>query len=144
MKAQVPSSVNLDQFNELYIDERRAIVVKYPNGDPPAQDLYANDLGFLHGAQSWVPPIETPSMKIYVQEPSRNGTIFTNYQDGLGGGTSVLNLPRNYWSITTPHGIINYAVPPGLTVKNGALPHLSNWSKPSTSFVHTYHGGYWE
>jgi hypothetical protein len=33
-KAQVPDSVNLDQFNELYIDGRRAIVAKYPNGDP--------------------------------------------------------------------------------------------------------------
>ena len=28
-------------------------------------------------------------------------------------------------------------------MKNGALPHLSNWSNPSTGFVHTFHGGYW-
>jgi hypothetical protein len=43
MKAQIPSSVNLDQFNELYIDDRRAIVAKYPNGDPSTQGLYAKD-----------------------------------------------------------------------------------------------------
>jgi hypothetical protein len=41
MKATVPPSVNLDQFNELYIDDRRAIVAKYPNGDPATQGLYA-------------------------------------------------------------------------------------------------------
>ena len=34
MRAPVPESVNLDQFNELYIDGQRAIVAKYPNGDP--------------------------------------------------------------------------------------------------------------
>ena len=143
MKAQVPPSVNLDQFNELYIDEKRAIVAKYPNGDPSTQGLYANDPGFFDGAQSWMSPIQTPSLKIYVQEPSRNGTIFTNYQDGLGGGAFVFNPPRNYWSVTTPRGVMNYAVPRGLTMKNGALPHLSNWSKPSTGLVHAFHGGYW-
>ena len=47
MKAQVPPSVNLDQFNELYIDERRAIVAKYPNGDPSTQGLYAKSRLFL-------------------------------------------------------------------------------------------------
>jgi hypothetical protein len=28
-------------------------------------------------------------------------------------------------------------------VKSGALPHLSNWTNPSTGFVHTFHGGFW-
>ena len=37
MKAQVPTSVNLDQFNELYIDGKRAIIAKFPNGDPSTQ-----------------------------------------------------------------------------------------------------------
>jgi hypothetical protein len=143
MKAQVPPFVNLDHFNELYIDETRAIVAKYPNGDPSTQGLYADVPGFFNGAQSWVPPIQIPSMKIFVEEPSRNGTVFTNYQDGLGGGASVFNPPRNYWSVTTPRGVMNYAVPRGVILKNGALPHLSNWSKPSTGFVHAFHGDYW-
>ncbi|CAF4968551.1 unnamed protein product [Rotaria sp. Silwood1] len=143
MKAQVPDYINLDQFNELYIDGKRAIVAKAPNGDPSTQGLYANNPGFFNSAKSWASPVETPSMKIYVSEPSRNGTIFTNYQDGIGGGASVFNPPRNYWSVTTPRGVLNYVVPRGLTVENGQLPHLSNWSKPSTGFVHTFHGGYW-
>jgi hypothetical protein len=28
-------------------------------------------------------------------------------------------------------------------VKNGALPHLSNWSNPTTGYVHAFHGGFW-
>jgi hypothetical protein len=143
MKAQVPDFVNLDQFNELYIDGKRAILAKAPNGDPSTQGLYASNPGFFDGAQSWVAPIENPGMKIYVNAPSRNGTIFTNYQDGIGGGASVFNPPRNYWSVTTPRGVLNYAVPRGLTVKNGQLPQLTNWSKPSTGLLHTFHGGYW-
>ena len=143
MKAQVPSFVNLDTFNELYIDDRRAIVAKYPNGDPSTQGLYADNPGFSTGAKSWVPPIEVTGMKIFVDQPSRNGTIFTNYQDGIGGGASVFNPPRNYWSVTTPRGVLNYAVPRGLTAQNGALPHLTNWTNPSTGFVHVFHGGQW-
>ncbi|CAF3012377.1 unnamed protein product, partial [Rotaria sp. Silwood2] len=37
MKSLVPPEINLDEFNELYIDDRRAIVAKYPNGDPSTQ-----------------------------------------------------------------------------------------------------------
>jgi hypothetical protein len=117
MKAQVPSSVNLDHFNELYIDGRRAIVAKYPNGDPSTQGLYAHDSGFSHGAESWVPPIHNPSVEIHVQEPSRNGTVFTNYQLGEGGGASVFNPPSNFWSTASPPAGHNYVVPRGLIVK---------------------------
>jgi hypothetical protein len=28
-------------------------------------------------------------------------------------------------------------------VKNGTLPHIGNWSKPTTGIVHAFHGGYW-
>ncbi|CAF1010016.1 unnamed protein product [Didymodactylos carnosus] len=143
MKAQVPPSVNLDQFNELYIDDRRAIVAKYPNGDPSTQGLYAKDPGFSYDSQRWWPPNLNRSVEIHVQEPSRNGTVFTNYQLGLGGGAAVFNPPRNFWSTASPPAGDNYAVPSGLTVKNGALPHISNWSTPTTGFVHAFHSGYW-
>jgi hypothetical protein len=134
-KAQIPSSVNLDQFNELYIDERRAIVAKYPNGDPATQGLYANDSGFSYDSQSWVPPSTNRSVVIQVLEPSRNGTNFPYYHLGLGGSASVFNPSRSFWNGCT--------VPRGLVVKNGALPHISNWSKPTTGFVHAFHSGYW-
>jgi hypothetical protein len=52
MKAQILSDVNVDQFNELYIGGKRAIVAKYPNGDPSTQGLYAKDPGFSFDAQS--------------------------------------------------------------------------------------------
>ena len=28
-------------------------------------------------------------------------------------------------------------------MKNGTLPHIGNWSKPTTGFVHAFHSGYW-
>jgi len=143
MKAQVPPSVNLDQFNELYIDGRRAIVAKYPNGDPSTQGLYAKDPGFSFDAQAWVPPASNPSAEIHVQEPYRNGTSFPNYQLGLGGGASVFNPPTNFWSSAAPPYGGNYAVPRGIVAKDGGLPHISNWSKPTTGFVHAFHSGYW-
>jgi hypothetical protein len=135
MKAQVPPSVNLDQFNELYIDERRAIVAKYPNGDPATQGLYAKNPGFSYDYQSWVPPVHNSTVDIHVQSPNRSGTNFVNYHIGLGGGASVFNPPYSFWG--------SHTVPRGLTVKDGGLPHLSNWSNPTTGFVHALHSGYW-
>ncbi|CAF1363672.1 unnamed protein product [Adineta steineri] len=143
MKAQLPSSLNLDQFNELYIDGRRAIVAKYPNGDPSTQGLYAQDPGFSYESQSWISPIHNPSVEIHIQEPYRNGTVFTNYQLGVGGGASVFNPPTNFWSTASPPAGNNYVVPRGLVVKNDALPHMRNWSDPTTGFLHTFHSGYW-
>ena len=143
MKAQVPPSVNLDQFNELYIDGKRAIVAKYPNGDPSTQGLYAKDSGFSYDAHSWLPPVHIPSVDIQVDSPSRYGTSFRNHQVGVGGGASVFNPPRSFWSTASPPAGGNYGVPRGFTVNNGGLPHLSNWSNPATGFVHTFHGGYW-
>ncbi len=143
MKAQVPDSINLDEFNELYIDGKRAIVAKYPNGDPSTQGTYAANPGYSYDSQSWAPPVHTPSVDIQIQSPSRDGTVFPNYQLGLGGGASVFDPPENFWNTASPPAGSNYAVPTGLTVKNGALPHMSNWTNPSTGFVHTFHGGFW-
>ncbi|CAF4040917.1 unnamed protein product [Rotaria sp. Silwood1] len=143
MKAQVPSYVKLNDFNELYIDGKRAIVAKYPNGDPSTQGLYAKDPGFSFDAHRWWPPSFNRSVEIRVQEPYRNGTVFTNYQLGVGGGAAVFNPPTNFWSTASPPAGDNYVVPRGLTVKNGAMPHIGNWSKPTTGFVHAFHAGYW-
>ena len=143
MKAQVPASVNLDQFNEMYIDGKRAIVAKYPNGDPSTQGLYARDSGFSHGAQSWISPVHVPSKEIHIKEPFRNGTVFTNYQLGEGGGASVFNPPTNFWSTASPPHGGNYVVPRGLVVKNGALPNIGKWGNPTTGFVHSFHGRHW-
>ncbi|CAF4130186.1 unnamed protein product, partial [Adineta steineri] len=143
MKAQIPSDVKLDQFNELHIDGKRAIVAKYPNGDPSTQGLYAKDPGFTYNVEKWLPPIYNPSVEIHLQEPYRNGTEFPNYQLGIGGGASVFDPPTNFWSTASPPAGDNYVVPRGFTVKNDALPHLHNWSEPTSGFVHTFHSGYW-
>ena len=143
MKAELPSYVNLDQFNELYIDERRAIVAKYPNGDPSTQGLYAKQPGFSKDWHKWWQPNFTQSVEVHVQEPFRNRTAFPYYQIGLGGGASVFNPPSNFWSTNSPPAGENYRVPCGLTVKNDALPHIGKWSKPTTGIVHAFHSGYW-
>ncbi|CAF4094592.1 unnamed protein product [Rotaria magnacalcarata] len=104
MKAQIPSYINLEQFNELYINGRRAIVAKYPSGDLSIQGLYAKDPGFSYNVSRWLPPTINKS-------PS--------------GGASVFNPPSNFWSTDSPPCGNNYAVPRGLIINNGALPHIA-------------------
>ncbi|CAF4867217.1 unnamed protein product [Rotaria socialis] len=101
MKAQIPSCINLEQFNELYID-----------------GLYAKDPGFSYNVSRWLPPT-------------------------FNKGASVFNSPSNLWSTDSPPYDNNYVVPRGLIVNNGALPHIGNWSKPTTGFVHAFHSDYW-
>ena len=143
MKAQVPSYVDIDNFNELYIDGSRAIVAKYPNGDPATQGLYAKDPGFSYDSLKWMEPAHSRSVEVHISEPYRNGTVFPYYQIGIGGGASAFNPPRSFWSTASPPAGGNYGVPRGLTVKNGTLPHIGNWTKPNTGYVHAFHDGYW-
>jgi hypothetical protein len=141
-ESRVVTSVNLDQFNELYIDERRAVVAKYPNEDPSTQGLYANLPGFVYDSRSWWPSNLNPSVEVHVLKPHRSGTIFPNYQLGLGGGASVFNPPSSFSSTAKPSAGSNCRVASGVTVKNGSLPHIDNWSKPNTGFMRAFHALY--
>ncbi|CAF3917607.1 unnamed protein product, partial [Rotaria sp. Silwood1] len=62
----------------------------------------------------------------------------------ISGGASVFNPSTNFWSTASPPQGNNYVVPRGLIVNNGALPHIVNWSKPTTGLVHAFHSGYWD
>ena len=135
MKAQVPSFINLDQFNELYIDGKRAIVAKYPNGDPSTQGLYAENPGFSFDDANWLPSTHNHSIVIVVDSPIRNNTAWPNYHVAVGGTSSVFNPPCSFWD--------GFSVPRGFAVKNGSLPHISNWTNSSTGFIHTFHGSFW-
>ena len=143
MKAVLPSNIELNNFNELYIDERRAIVAKYPNGDPSTQGLYAKEPGFSYDTEFWWPSEFDRSDEIHIKEPFRNGTYFSHYQIGLNGGASVFNPPSNFWSTARPPAGHNYRVPRGLTVKHQALPHMKNWTQPTTGLIHAFHSLYW-
>ena len=143
MKAQIPTSVDLDQFNELYVDEKRAIVAKFPNGDPATQGLYAENPGFCFEWQKWWGPSFNRSVEIHIQEPFRNGTVFTNYQLGIGGGAAVFNPPTNFWSTAAPPAGDNYVTTRGITVYKTTLPNMNNWTNPTTGFFHTFQGEYW-
>ena len=143
MKAFLPPNVKLEDFNELYIDERRAIVAKYPNGDPSTQGLYAKEPRFSFDAEFWWLSEFNRSEEIHIPEPFRNGTRFKHYQIGLDGGASVFNPPSNFWITARPPAGHNYVVPRGVTVKHHSLPHISNWTKPTTGLVHAFHSLYW-
>ncbi|UJR11197.1 hypothetical protein I4U23_015378 [Adineta vaga] len=143
MKARIPAYVDLNQFNELYIDGKRAIVAKYPNGDPSTQGLYAKNPGFCFEWQKWWGPSFNRTVELHVQEPYRNGTVFTNFQLGIGGGASVFNPPTNFWSTASPPAGDNYVTTRGITVNKDTLPRIANWTKPTNGIVHTFQGEYW-
>ena len=122
----------------MYIGGKRAILAKYPNGDPATQGLYAQNPGFCFEWQKWWGASLNRSVEVHVQEPFRNGTVFTNYQLGIGGGASVFNPPTNFWSTAAPPGGDNYVTTRGVTVFKTTLPNMDNWTNPMAGLVHTF------
>lgn len=104
---QLPDDLLLDwgHFNELYIDNNRAIRAKYPNGDPSTHGLYSDDSGFIQTADSWLPPKDySTATKIYVSEPNRSPSYFPDYQIGIGGVAQVYDPPHSFWASANPPG----------------------------------------
>ena len=106
--------------------------------------LYSDPTGFIHAADSWLPPKDFPAAtEVRVEQPNRNGTVFQYYNLGVGGGASVFDPPSNVWSMSSPLGGSNYRVPSGLVAGRELEGRLSNWTNAERALVHAFHGGYW-
>ena len=126
-------------LNELYVDGRRAVPAKYPNGDPATSGLW-NQRGWLSGAKGWaaVKPFP-PSVEIHVASPQRPNSHFTAYQMGVGGPAAPFNPPKSFWAA----GPYLYTIPTGLIYGDELRQRVGNWSDPSTGLVFAFHGGHW-
>ena len=130
------SSQNPTAFNTLFINGRRAIRARYPDGNPETMGLYTNPTGYVSTAESWLPPTPYPPAKVItVQSPFRNGTHFPYYHLGIGGSLSIFHPPES------PH--VSLEVPSGLKYSVNVGFANRSWSDPTTGVVHVFHGQHW-
>ena len=88
MEAALPDALDVSwaAANELYVDGRRAVRAKYPNGDPSTHGRHTDPSGLLPPPTALDPvPPQQPAVDLIVDSPVRNGTAFPNYQLGVGG-----------------------------------------------------------
>ena len=130
-------------FDTLFINGRRAVRARYPNGNPETTGLHTNPTGYVPNAEKWVPPLSYgAATTIDLDQPYRNSTYFQKFSLGVGGPASVYNPPESFWCIGGHDGNI-YQVPQGLQYSENEGFANRTWKRPQTGVIHTFQCGYW-
>ena len=140
-RARLDSSLDLASFNELYVDGRRAVRAKFPNGDPSTHLWTSGSRsGYLDDADGWWWDPLQPAVDVFAS-PLRDRAVFSTHQWGLQGEASVFSPPRNFWSTAhPPHG--SSYIRPSMFTSN--LTRMANWTNPAaTGQVMLFHQFYW-
>ena len=87
LQATLPTELaSIDQWhlNELYVDGKRAVRAKYPNGDPATHGLW-NNQGWIPSAPQWMEPRRWPrGLEIRVATPVVSNINYPVYTMGVG------------------------------------------------------------
>ena len=138
------SSQHPSNFTSLFINGRRAVRARYPDGNPETMGLHTNPTGYVPSADQWLPPKEYPdATEIDVGSPIREGVYFPQFRVGIGGPVSMFNPPVSYWGVKTPTAGNRYEVPSGLQYPADVGFVNRTWSRPETGVVHAFHCEHW-
>ena len=135
-----------NDFTSLFINNRRAVRARYPDGNPETTGLHTNPTGYVPSAVKWLPPsTKEPGKEILITNPNRSGSYFPYFQIGVGGSVSVFNPPESYWGTAHPAGGggFTYRIPTGLQYPSNIGFINRTWNKPSTGVVHAFHCKHW-
>lgn len=135
-----------NNFTSLFIDGRRAVRARYPDGNPETMGLHTQPTGYVSKAESWLPPVVyEPALEIHIASPERNHTHFPQFQIGIGGPVSNFNPPESYWGTAHPSGGggRTYVVPSGLQYSSTEVFANRTWKTPETGVVHAFHCSHW-
>ena len=130
-------------FTQLFINSRRSVRARYPNGNPETMGAHTNPSGYYPKADKWYSRTPVPGNLMQVNDPSRNGTHFPDFTIGVGGSVSVFDPPESYWGVASPIGGKTYTVPIGMQYPTDVEFANHSWSDPSTGQLHTFHGKRW-
>jgi hypothetical protein len=140
------SSQNPNNFTSLFLNGRRAVRARYPDGNPETTGLYTNPTGYVPKADSWLPPApHGAASEIHIQSPIRDGTYFPSFELGIGGPVSAFDPPESYWGLFSPAGGggSTYVIPTGLQYLSDVEFANYTWKQPQTGVVHAFHCGHW-
>lgn len=134
-------------LNEMYVNGRRAVRARFPNGNPETHGLWTvNSTGYISAAAAWLPPWPPADANININltTPFRPAPVtnFPFYQLGVGGASAVFDPPTSFWGSDNPPAGDTYAVPSGLVYDPKTFGNKS-YADVSTAVVHTFHGMYW-
>ena len=130
-------------FNQLFIDGRRAVRARYPNGNPEMTGLHTDPTGYFPAADHWYRKQPQVGVTISIENPNRIGTHFPYFSLGEGGSVSVFNPPESYWGVGHPDAGVTYSVPIGMQYPVKVDFVNRSWSDPTTGELRTFQGKGW-
>eukprot|EP00731_Ephydatia_muelleri_P028718 Em0020g362a len=137
---------NPTPFNSFFINGRRAVRARYPDGNPETTGLHTNPTGYVSRAVRYIPrPPPPPATEIRIESPVRSGTHFPTFQVGIGGPVEVFDPPVSYWGTANPAGGggATFQTLIGLEYSPDEWFANTTWSNPKTGVVHMFHCGHW-
>ena len=133
-------------FTSLFLNGRRAVRARYPDGNPETMGLHTRPTGYVSKAETWLPPnSKPPAVEINIGIPNRNGTHFPNFSLGIGGPVEVFQPPESYWGVKAPvgGGGFTYMITTGLQYSASEGFASRTWKRPETGVVHAFHCRHW-
>ena len=138
------SGQDVNDFTSLFINGRRAVRARYPDGNPEIMGLYTHPSGYYSRAENWLPPKNTePGEKVHITDPNRNGTRFPYFQMGIGGTASNFVPPQSFWSVPKPATGNLYVVPSGMQYDSMVEFVNRTWKNPTKGLLHTFPSTHW-
>lgn len=138
------SSQHPNSFTSLFINGRRAVRARYPDGNPETMGLHTNPTGYVPSADQWLPPkTYSDATEIDIGSPIREGVYFPQFRVGTGGPVSMFDPPVSYWGVKAPTAGNMYEVPSGLQYPADVGFVNRTWSNPTTGVVHAFQCGHW-
>lgn len=140
------SDQNPNNFATLFINGRRAVRARYPDGNPETMGLHTNPTGYVSSADKWLPPrASAKPYQLVIDKPQRNGTNFPQFILGMDGIVSEFDPPESFWGSINARGggASLYTIPSGLQYKESDNFSNRTWKRPETGVVHAFHGGHW-
>ena len=132
-------------FTSLFLNGRRVVRARYPDGNPETMGLHTDPSGYTT-APKWLPHIDKPPAKeIHIDSPQRNRSHFPEFLIGIGGPVDVFDPPESYWGTSAPvgGGGRTYMITTGLVYSSSEEFASRSWKNPKTGVVHAFHCHYW-
>ena len=131
-------------FSTLFINGRRAVRARYPDGNPETMGRHTNPTGYVSSAESWLPPFSggENATDIFVDSPQRNRSHFPYFQIGVNGPASPFTPPESYWAGSKHIAGALYGTPLGLQYLPNET-HADMWKRVEYGIVHAFQGHYW-
>ena len=131
------SSQNPTPFTSLFLNGRRAVRARYPDGNPETMGLHTDPTGYVAQAERWLKPAIKPHpTDIRVGFPNRDGTHFADFYLGVGGTVDAFDPPESFWADA-------YEITTGLVYSENEEFANRVWKRPETGEVHTFHCRHW-